>query len=52
MCRPGRQVGRGVCGNQRWAAASQKGKVEWGEDLHEEVLGGEERLILGCKVNS
>jgi hypothetical protein len=22
-----------------------------GKDLHEEVLGGEEGLILGCKVN-
>jgi hypothetical protein len=28
-----------------------KGKVEWGENLHEGVLGGEEGLILGCNVN-
>jgi hypothetical protein len=26
-------------------------KVECREDLHEGVLGGEEVLILGCKMN-
>jgi hypothetical protein len=26
-------------------------EVEWKKDLHEGELGGEEGLILGCKVN-
>jgi len=31
--------------------AFPKGKGEWGKDLHEGVLGGEEGLKLDCKGN-
>jgi len=25
--------------------------MEWGTDLNGEIVGGEEKLMLGCKVN-
>jgi hypothetical protein len=38
---PGRGVG----------ASRRRRGGKWGEDLCERILGGDGRLILGCKVN-
>jgi hypothetical protein len=40
-----------VWGGDSWGSpfSKEKGREEWGEVLHEGVLGGRKGLILGCK---
>lgn len=41
----------GEIGRASGASQKKKGRRELEEDLCEEIIGGERRLILGCKMN-
>lgn len=41
----------GVTPRWTFTFSKKKGKLEWGKDLYEWVLRGEEGLILGYKVS-